>query len=471
MMKKLISRNPVIWMIGVSAFILFGCSSLRHELFQSNAYDLGIFDQAIYLISQGQSPISSFLGFHILGDHAAWIFYVLALFYKIHPSVYWLFAVQAASLALGALPTWYLARYAGLTVQQSIAVAAVYLLYPLVYNINLFDFHPEVIAVPALLGAVLAARLDRIGWFCLTIVVALGCKAVLSLTVAAMGVWLLVFEKKRRYGAIALISGIAWFAIATKIVIPLFGSQAASVERHIGRYAYLGNSFLEIAQNLLLKPGLVLGQVFSLDNLEYLLLLLAPVIWGLSLQGIQPLVGALPTLGINLLSDFPTQKNLIHQYSLPAVPFLVLAVISTLAARRGWLRSKRQIILWSLVAFMALAKYGYFWSIYVDSLDTWQATRQAVALVQTKRPVLTTAEIAPHLTHRPVVKLTSVYSPPHNLAEFDYILLDVTHPGWQSNREFASNLVNQLKNTQLFQLRYQRDGVHLFVKKVFPNGV
>lgn len=464
MMKKLIEPNhPVIWMIGVSALILFGCSILRHELFQSNAYDLGIFDQAIYLISQGQSPISSFLGFHILGDHAAGIFYLLALFYKIHPSVYWLFAVQAAALALGALPTWYLARHAGLTQQQAIAVVAMYLLYPLVFNINLFDFHAEVIAVPALLGAVLAARLDRTRWFCLSIVLTLACKAVLSLTVAALG-WLLVFEKKRRYGAIALISGITWFVVATKIVIPFFGGQEASVERHITRYAYLGHSFSEAAQNLLLKPGLILGQIFSLGNLVYLLLLLIPVIWGLSLQGLQPLVGAIPTLAINLLSDSYSQKDLVRQYSLPLVPFLVLAVISTLAAGRGWLRNKRQIILWSLVAFLALAKYGYFVSIYVDSLDTWQATRQAIALVQTKGAVLTTAEIAPHLTQRPVVKLTSVYSPPHNLAEYDYILLDVTHPGWQSNQKFATNLVNQLNNTQLFQLRYQRDGVYLFVK-------
>ncbi|ARV63215.1 hypothetical protein BZZ01_24725 [Nostocales cyanobacterium HT-58-2] len=453
-------------MIGLSAVILFGCSILRHELFQSNAYDLGIFDQAIYLISQGQSPISSFLDFHILGDHAAWIFYFLALFYKIYPSVYWLFAVQAAALALGAMPIWYLARHAGLAVQQAIAVAAMYLLYPLVFNINLFDFHPEVIAVPALLGAVLAARLERIGWFCLSIFLTLGCKAVLSLTVAALGVWLLVFEKKRRCGAIALVSGVVWFVIATKIVIPFFGGQAASVERHIARYAYLGNSFSEIAQNFFLKPDLVLGQVFSLDNLGYLLLVIAPVLWGLSLQGMQPLVGALPTLGLNLLADFPTQKNLIHQYSLPAVPFLVLAVISSLATNRGWLRNKRQIILWSLVAFMALAKYGYFWSIYLDSLDTWQATRQAIALVKTQGRVLTTAEIAPHLTHRPVVKLTIAQSPPVNLVDFDYILLNVSHPGWLSHQEFATDIVNQLKNTQLFQLRYQRDGIYLFVKSL-----
>lgn len=159
------------------------------------------------------------------------------------------------------------------------------------------------------------------------------------------------------------------------------------------------------------------------------------------------------------------------QYSLPAVPFLVLAVISSLAIGQGWLRNKRKIVMWSIVAFLALAKYGYFWSIYLNSLDTWQATRQAVTLVQTKGSVLTTAQIAPHLTHRPVVKLTSAKSPPANLAEFDYILLNLSHPGWLSDREFATNLVESLKKTQLFELRYHQDGVHLFVKEVFRNGV
>ncbi|MBR8838917.1 MAG: DUF2079 domain-containing protein [Stigonema ocellatum SAG 48.90 = DSM 106950] len=63
------------------------------------------------------------------------------------------------------------------------------------FNINLFDFHPEVIAVPSLLAAVLAARRGKIWWFCLTILLVFGCKAVLSLTVTVMGVWLLVFER------------------------------------------------------------------------------------------------------------------------------------------------------------------------------------------------------------------------------------------------------------------------------------
>ena len=177
------------------ALILFGCSASRHILFQSTAFDLGIFDQAIYLISQGTSPISSLMGFHILGDHAAFIFYPLALLYLIHPSVYWLFAVQALGLASGAVLTWYIARHRGLKADIAIALAGTYLLYPLVFNVNLFDFHPEVIALPALLGAILAAQLGQIGWFCLAILIVLACKEVLSLTVVAMGVWLLICEK------------------------------------------------------------------------------------------------------------------------------------------------------------------------------------------------------------------------------------------------------------------------------------
>ncbi|PLZ99872.1 hypothetical protein CEN50_05495 [Fischerella thermalis CCMEE 5268] len=447
-----------------SALVLFGCSSLRHMLFHSAAWDLGIFDQAVYLISQGKSPISSFLGFHILGDHAAIIFYPLALLYKIYPTVYWLLLVQAIALASGALFTNLIARQAGLTTDQATAIAVVYLLYPLVFNINLYDFHPDVIALPALLGAILAARLGKFGWFCFSIFLVLGCKAVLSLTVAAMGVWLLLFEKKRFCGAIALLSGIVWFVIATKAIIPFFGGEAASVTRHISRYSYLGNSFGEILQNLLFNPNLVLGKIFSLDTLEYLALLFAPVIWGIAPRHLLPLIAAIPTLILNILADASQQRNLVHQYSLPILPFLLVLLIQTLAAGQGWIQRPRKIILWSLVAFFALGKYGYFWTIYLDSLDTWQATRQAIAQVQTQGGVYTTAEIATHLTHRPLIEFTDVNSPPADLTKFEYILLNARHPGWLSNRDFAINLINQLKNTKNFQLSYQQDEVYLFVK-------
>lgn len=475
---KSLKLHPVFSMIVVATIILFATSSARHALFHSTAFDLAIFDQAIYLISQNQTPFSSLMAINIFGDHAAFIFYPLALLYKIYPDVHWLLFVQAISLALGAWPSWSLARQAGLNEQKSIAVAAVYLLYPAVFNVNLFDFHPEVIALPALLAAILAARLSKTLWFCAAIVLVLSCKAVLSLTVAAMGLWLLCFDKKRNCGLIALFLGAGWFLVATQAVIPYFnqGREHAG----IGRYQYLGNSVFEIAINLILKPNLVLGRLFSLDTLEYLALSLLPVIWWLSPRQLTPLISAVPMLAMNILSDIPAQRDLIHQYSIPILPFLLVTVISSLAASNQQKGKTifdrlpipnyplpRVIVIWSLIAFLALAKYGYFWTIYLNGIDTLSATKEAISLVETKGSVLTSAQIAPHLAHRPVVKLTQADAPPANLAEFDYVLLNLRYPGWMSDRAFVENLITQLKNNPQFQLKYQQDDIYLFTQN--PN--
>jgi len=452
--------SPISWIVAIFIVIFFTCSSYRHALFQSSADDLGFFDNAVYLISQGERPFV-FLNnhVHILADHAAYLLYPLALLYKIVPDVHWLLAVQAVCLAAGAVPTFYLAQKAGLEKGQAVAMALVYLLYPQVFNVNLFDFHPEVMALPAILAAVLAARLGQIKWFCLCIFVILGCKSVLSLTVAAMGIWLLVFEKRRLFGAIALSSGIAWFLIATQLILPTFGlSQPAA----IGRYGYLGNSLQEIIINLLLHPNLLLSRIFTQLNFQYLALLLFPVIWAMSFQHLTPLIGAIPTLFLNLIVDYKPQKDLIHQYSVPILPFLLLAAIANLAAGGGWLRSKRSIVLWAMVAFLALAKYSYLWSRYLGSLDTWKANRAAISQITTQEGVLTTHAIAPHLTHRSVVKLV----PPNlDLIDFNqvkYVLLNIRHPGGDAPHQSVVRLAAELK--QPFRLTYERDGVFLFEK-------
>jgi uncharacterized membrane protein len=449
-------------MIGLSAMTFFLCSSIRHALFASTAWDLGIFDQAVFLISQGQPPISSFLGFHILGDHAAWIFYPLALLYKIYPDVHCLFAVQAIALSFGGWLIWRLAGQAGLKPSQAILMAFVYLLYPLVFNINLFDFRPDVMAPAALLGAVLSARTTNLFGFGFSILLLLGCKAAFSLTAIGLGAWLIGFEKKYGYGAIAIAAGVIWFLIATQWIMPEFGQGTGAIARHASRYSYLGNSSGEIVQTIFRRPDLIVGKVFSANTLEYLLLICAPLLWGLSPRHLAPLVAAAPALALNILSEDWSQRNLIFQYSLPILPFLLLAVISALAAQQVWLKNQRAIALWSIVAFLALAKYGFFWTNYIEPLDTWQATRHAVSLVQTQGAVLTTQNIAPHLSHRPVIKTTDKDIPPSDLSVFEYVLLDVRHPGWRSSEEFAASLLQKLQTKSTFQQIFTQDQVYLF---------
>jgi uncharacterized membrane protein len=446
-------------MVGVSALVLFGCSSLRHGLFQSTAFDLGHFDQAVYLISQGQSPVVSFWGYHVLGGHADLVLYLLAPLYKLYPSVYWLLGIQAIALSLGALPTWLLARQAGLTAAQSLGMAVVYLLYPLVFNLNLFDFHPEVIALPTLLAVVWAARQNQVVWLTLGILLILSCRDALSLTVAALGLWLWWIEKRRRCGAIALVTGVGWFVLATQVLIPQF--RPAGVEA-VGRYSGLGNSVLEIAQNLLLQPHLVAQRLFTGANLGYVILLVVPVLWGLSWRHLAPLIGAVPQLGMNLITDFQPQKDLIHQYSLPIVPFLLLAVISTLAAGKGWIRSQRGMILWSLVAFLALAKYSYFADRYRSTLDTWQATREAIALIPPQASVLTLTRQTPHLTHRPEIQFVKPEWDATIPITADYVLLDQRHPGRTTSAAVVNGLIDRLAQQPTYRLAYQHDGIYLF---------
>lgn len=458
--------NNIKLILAISTLILFISSSLRHELFNSSG-DLAFFDQCIYLISQGKPPVSSVLGFHVLADHAAWILYPLALLYKIYPSVYWLFAVQSIALALGALPTYFLALQAGLKENLAVAMVAVYLMYPVIYNSNLCDFHPDTIAVPALLTAVLAARSRKIAWFCVSILVVLGCKAVLSLTVVAMGIWLLLFEKRRLYGAIAIISGTIWFLIANWIIIPYFGTEAALLNRHLYRYSYLGNSFSEMLKILFFQPQIIFKNIFSIINLEYLCFLLLPVIWGLRPKYLIPLISIIPCVALNLLADHPSQKNLVLHYSLPAIPFLILVLIASLAAGKAWLKQRRTIILWSLIWFIIFGKFGFFSSKYLHNIDNWAATKEAIALVKTKDSVLTTDIITPHLTHRELISFK--YNSSQDIAElnkFHYILLNVRHPGWAASPESLSNLVNILKNQSSFNLEYQQNDVYLFEKTI-----
>ena len=451
--------NSVITYIVVSTIVLFLSSFFRHILFNSNAFDLGIFDNGIYLISQFKEPYVAFRNLHILGDHGAWILYAIALFYLIYPSIYWLFIVQSLAFSLALIPIYYLSKQEKLSHQQAKTICLVYLFYPVVFNVNLFDFHPEVIAIPLIFAALLATKLNKFNWFAICIILILGCKAVLALNIIALGVWLIISQRRQKFGWFAMIAGVVWFLVATQLIIPHFSGEEAAA---VGRYSFLGDSVVEIATNLIFKPQIILSYLFTLTNLEYLLLLISPVIWGLSWQSSVNLIPAIPTLFLNLLTDYQPQKDLIHQYSLPIIPFLILTVMVSLASGYSLLKSNRNIIIWSLVGFIALAKPGFFAAKYLQNLDTWKASNQALTMIDSQGSILTASQFSPHLTHRPILKLATQDLEYDDLTEFDYILLNLDNPGWNSNREVVDNLINKAQNNSHFKLVFAQNNIFLF---------
>jgi uncharacterized membrane protein len=315
------SNTYLIILVSLTSLIFFGFSSLRLALFRAGT-DLAFFDQLLYLRSQGLPPVSSLLeGVHLIGDHGAFVLYPISLLYSIYPDIHWLLAVQALALALGAIPVYALSLESGLSVGYARAIAASYVLYPALFNINFYtEFRSETIAVPALLWAVWAGKTGRLWQLVFSVLLVLSCKETMSLTVIGLGIWLWLFEKRLVYGLGCISVSLLWFLVTATYIIPTFrGGQPMAGTWH---YGSIGNSLTEIAWKVVTQPQLLLGRAILPDRLLYYLLLILPIILGLHWRKIAAIVPALPILSLNILADYPGQRDLIHHYSLPLIPFL-----------------------------------------------------------------------------------------------------------------------------------------------------
>jgi uncharacterized membrane protein len=449
-------------LIGAATAVLFASAAWRHSLFRSTAYDLGIFDQALYLISRGEVPHSSLLGYHILGDHVAWILYPMSALYLIVATPYWLLLVQAAALAAAAWPLYCLARQASLDEADALTLASAYLLYPIVYNQSVADFHPEVIAVPAMLLAVLAARAGRVFVFTGSVVTILACKEILGFTVAAMGLWLWRWEKRPAYGAGALLAGAAWCGWTIAWAIPSLTGIGQAETVSDGRYAYLGHTFAEFFGTAVARPWEPLAKVLSLAGVAHVINLALPVLWGLAPGHLAPLVGALPTAVLNLLSEWSRQRHVTNWYSLPSVPFLMLAVLSAMAAGRTWIGDRRVILFWCAVAFLAFSRYPRLAVFYLDATGAESAARQAIALVESEAGVLTDNCMASHLAHRRRLYVLGMNPRAQEGVrdDVDYVLLNRRSP-CSVEPGPVRELARALTSSRAFGVEFEQDGIVL----------
>jgi uncharacterized membrane protein len=346
-------------------------------------------------------------------------------------------------------------------------------MYPIVLTANLFDFHPEAISVAALLFAVMFALERRTIGFVLALLIALGGKEIISLTVLAMGVWLALSEKRKLHGAIAIVLGAGWFVIATQWVIPHFGAgKEASGVRF---FAYLGSSVTEIARNIVLQPQRWFNVVFSIATIKYLFILFAPVAWALFPRRrewprylLPLLMCAAPTLAMNILAQTSEYdlKYPFAQYSLMVVPFLAITFVYAVAAKQAWLIRPRSIAIWSfaLVLFGVGARLTMMKPDQAADLAGMQATLEALAHVQGSGAVLTTHEIAPHLSHRSFLQFVDPVKPRAPIERFDYVLLNLNNESTKNASALTAGIFERVKSDPAFSLQFQRDSVYLFTR-------
>ncbi len=419
------------------------CSAARHSLLQSNAYDLGLFDQWIWLVSQGLPPYSSMEGVHLLADHGAWALYLAALPYQLHSSVQWLFASQALGLSLTAIPLWYLGKQAGLKEKLCWLICGIWWLQPVVFNANLFDFHPEVWIMPALAGCYWASRAEKAWmWFGLLLIV-LSCRDGLVLVVAGLGLEQ-AWRRRWVWAGAALGLSLSWLAMLNRLLYPFLTGSTDGPKAAIGLFSYLGESFDEVLLNLITKPQLVISNIDLIGGFVYLILISVAAAPFWRRKSLPTLISSLPLVFVNLISEESPQRTLIHHYSLPIAVIVIVASIDGLAT------NPRQIVpwkklTWSAICWAVLAKPWFFTGPYLERIDTLPSMQQAITHIPKESRLATTSYLVPHLSQRVSIIFPRKQGDEPKLNDLDVLLLNPKDPGWGSSKSIQKSLLKKAK--------------------------
>lgn len=389
------------WMVMTGyVVVMTGLSSLRLHLWMATGWDLGFYEQALWaLYHQGPAAIATMAGYPVLADSGSLALIVLAPFF-VWFGVGFLFVLQSAAFAFGYLLLLRIADVWGIPKTFSRWVGAAFLVYPVVVSSNLFDFHPDVLAVPLLLLAVYWSLRGRWLWYAAAVAASLVVKDMVSVAVVAMGITLL-FQRKFWPGVFTLLAGVGWLVGMVDWFIPRLAHH--SMSQWQAYYGYLGPNPLAGAKNLLLHPALGVAWARHLRAYEYLVWILGPMAWGLWYvrrwfsHWLWPV---LAVLAVNLLSTFNAQISPFDQYSLFLVPFLFVAALDMCRAKT--VRSPRPVYWIPLVA-------GVFLAVNLVHLrqTTWQAApserpilREAVARIPAKVSVAAQNFVLPQVARR-----------------------------------------------------------------------
>ena len=384
--------------------VLFGLSRLllaRHNNFYTFDYDLGIFDQGIWLLSRGSSFITV-RGLEVFGHHANFGFLLLVPFYWLGAGPNFLNIFMVAAVALGVIPLY---RYSLQLLEHSWHA----LVPPLAYLAHFSSswmlnetFHPEVVAIAPLMLAYVAATKQQWRPYAIWLVLAGIWKEDLALAVLMVGV--IVFIKgHKRVGLITSGTALVYFVLVIRVMIPALTDGGVFYEKFFGE---LGSGALEIIVNSIRRPSLVIAAFTDHDALGYLRDLLLPFVFT-PLAGPMALLVGLPQFVANMLSVQFSHGVRVHY---AAVPFAAvsLALVEGLSRLKpiGFRRfalggiaamTATTSVLWGLLPWGQPYDQGN-WALEPNSRAV--ALREAVSLPEPDDAVVATFNLVPHLTHR-----------------------------------------------------------------------
>lgn len=223
-MKKLLPKfyKYAPFSLFILTSILYSVLSIvRHNNFQSFAFDLGIYDQAVWLFSRFLSPFSTVKipNMIILADHFAPSLALLAPLYWIIDDVKMLLIAQVLIFTSSGYPIYKLAKIYLKKTYLSLTILFAYYFFWGIQLALAFDFH--LITVLSSLLSWLFYFVDTKRWklYFLILVICLGLKEDASVVLGSLGVFIILTYKNLKIGLSTILIGIFWFLIVTKFIM------------------------------------------------------------------------------------------------------------------------------------------------------------------------------------------------------------------------------------------------------------
>lgn len=284
------------------------------------AYDVGLYDQGIWLLSRGHAPFVTLMGRNLFGDHASLILLLLVPVYWVAPGVPTLLVLQSCAVACGAVPLYLFARRVLGHDMWAVAVGLMWLLNPAVNGTNMENFHPDAflgLLVPLVLYA-LGERKWRL--YAVSVFLVLLVKEDVLLLVVPLGIYV-GFTKDVRKGLLTVLASL----IATLLGMFVLMKTLMGVPTRNGwriPFGGVGGFVKETFTN----PTKVWSYLTSEDRPMYLFQLTAPLAGIFLFEPVLTLV-AVPVVAANVVSTFWYQHSIQYHYTIIVVPVLVCATV------------------------------------------------------------------------------------------------------------------------------------------------
>ncbi|MEY3074273.1 MAG: hypothetical protein RLZZ554_947, partial [Actinomycetota bacterium] len=294
-----------------------------HRGLGTSAYDFGLYEQGVWLLSRFESPFVTLMGRNLFGDHSSFILLFLVPFYWFDPPTSFLLVVQSVVIALGAVPLFWYAKRRLRSGAAASVIALGYLIHPAVVWTNLENFHPDSFLGPLVALVLVAAAEKRWRIYWVAVVLALLVKEDVAFVLVPIGVFVALRGDRRR-GVLTAVASLGVMAVMLLVVMRSFTGVAFRNSWRIP-FGGVGGFF----RTVITRPWDVVAHLVSDTRPRYLWQVFAPLGF-VAVLAPSALMTALGVVGVNLVSTFWYQYQVQYHYSLVIVPCLAFATTEAL---------------------------------------------------------------------------------------------------------------------------------------------